>query len=168
MSFILTSDTLNLLKVDYNEGRVESFKVSWNNNRTAKQGALKDGSEWQFWLQALWEGWLGRMLPAAPERLQRCGGRGCHRGHWFGLWASFSFPLCSCVHRCLRRYTCASELEREHALSCWLHCLTLLLALNQGYESWGSCHSVTHCCLEQCLAVWERRPCFILISTNRS
>lgn len=48
MSFILTSDTLNLLKVDYNEGRVESFKVSLNNNRTAKQGALKDGSEWQF------------------------------------------------------------------------------------------------------------------------
>lgn len=41
MSFILTSDTLNLFKVDYTEGRVESFKVSWNNNRTAKQGALR-------------------------------------------------------------------------------------------------------------------------------
>lgn len=26
MSFILTSDTLNLFKVDYNEGRVENLK----------------------------------------------------------------------------------------------------------------------------------------------
>lgn len=45
MSFILTSDTLNLFKVDYNEGRVESFKVSWDDNRTAKQGSLRGDPE---------------------------------------------------------------------------------------------------------------------------
>lgn len=74
------------------------LKFSWNNNRTAKQGALRDGSEWQFWWQAPWEGCLGRMLPEARERLRACGGWGCRRGaHGLGLWDVPCLSSCSCT-----------------------------------------------------------------------
>ena len=72
-----------------------------------------------------------------------------HREHWLGSdCLLFSVVLMfvrwhPCVCKCLGRYTCASELARKYSLSCWWHYLTLLLVLNQGYESWGSCHSVS-------------------------
>lgn len=84
------------------------LKFSWNNNRTAKQGTLRDGSEWQLWLQAPGEGWLGRMLPEAPERLQRRGEWEYHREST-GLASEPSFPLSfimlSCAHRSAHAYT---------------------------------------------------------------
>lgn len=71
-----------------------------------------------------------------------------HREHWLGsdclLSSIVLMFVCRhpCVCKCLGRYTCASELARKYSLSCWLHYLTLLPVLNQGYESWGSRHSV--------------------------
>lgn len=138
MSFILTSDTLNLFKVDYNEGRVESFKVSWNSNRTAKQGVLKDGSELQSWLQAPWEaGWVERFLRLVKNSRDVNKDVAERALVWSLSFAFFSIVLmcaymCSCIHRCLSSCMCAmGELEWKHSLAFWLHYLTHLPPPNQ-------------------------------------